>query len=374
MEIHLKTLTPLWTGGVEAGKCDRIHETGILGSLRWWMEVLVRGVGGNVCDPTEQKCLYDPQKPNNNLCDVCQIFGATGWRRRFRLEVVQDNTQPDNTVISTIQAKRSNVKKGEPPTWYFPKDLQDKPRSGRFTLQIQSLHPGFKPEVLSGLIQFIADWSALGARTQMGFGVIQVEGNRIDTQTLYDWLMTTAGNNPYSELPSLQNIFLAKVQSSSSFNEQDTFNLKYDLRQLFRTEEKTITEEKKAETKSGAKGLILKKDKTNNSSVKGDGDKDLRHFIMGTVKDDRMAAKIKISRTYDDDKLIRVWGWVPTHAEVYKNGWDREKVVEAIYQHLTANYSLHDWREMNSTRDTVTTNQTDVQAFLHSLLQLREDE
>lgn len=105
MEIRLKTLTPLWTGGVEAGKCDRIHETGILGSLRWWMEVLVRGVGGNVCDPTEQKCLYDPQKPNNNLCDVCQIFGATGWRRRFRLEVVQDNTQPDNTVISTIQSE-----------------------------------------------------------------------------------------------------------------------------------------------------------------------------------------------------------------------------------------------------------------------------
>ncbi|MCU0527871.1 MAG: type III-B CRISPR module RAMP protein Cmr1, partial [Elainella sp. Prado103] len=46
MEINVKTLTPLWTGGADAGKCDRIHETGILGSLRWWMEVLVRGMGG----------------------------------------------------------------------------------------------------------------------------------------------------------------------------------------------------------------------------------------------------------------------------------------------------------------------------------------
>ena len=29
MEIVLKTLTPLWTGGVD-GTCDRVHETGII--------------------------------------------------------------------------------------------------------------------------------------------------------------------------------------------------------------------------------------------------------------------------------------------------------------------------------------------------------
>ena len=45
MGIRLRTLTPLWTGGVETGKMDRIHETGIIGSLRWWYETLVRGLG-----------------------------------------------------------------------------------------------------------------------------------------------------------------------------------------------------------------------------------------------------------------------------------------------------------------------------------------
>lgn len=45
MKITAQALTPLWTGGVETGKVDRIHETGILGSMRWWMEALVRGVG-----------------------------------------------------------------------------------------------------------------------------------------------------------------------------------------------------------------------------------------------------------------------------------------------------------------------------------------
>jgi CRISPR-associated protein Cmr1 len=32
-DIRIKTLTPLWTGGVD-GKADRIHKTGLLGSLR----------------------------------------------------------------------------------------------------------------------------------------------------------------------------------------------------------------------------------------------------------------------------------------------------------------------------------------------------
>lgn len=42
--ITLKTLTPLWTGGAD-GRSDRLHTTGIIGSLRWWYEGIVRGLG-----------------------------------------------------------------------------------------------------------------------------------------------------------------------------------------------------------------------------------------------------------------------------------------------------------------------------------------
>ncbi len=31
MEIRLRTLTPLWTGGIQGG-CDRLHEMEIIGS------------------------------------------------------------------------------------------------------------------------------------------------------------------------------------------------------------------------------------------------------------------------------------------------------------------------------------------------------
>ncbi|HBL13376.1 MAG TPA: type III-B CRISPR module RAMP protein Cmr1, partial [Cyanobacteria bacterium UBA11162] len=275
MEINVKTLTPLWTGGIEAGKCDRIHETGILGSLRWWMEVLVRGMGGQVSDPTsESRSGLDPKKfdvkayrqlqdeverrlylRNAGLCDVSQIFGATGWKHRFRLEV-EDTT-------STIQLRDR-----------YANNRFLTARKGEFKIKIQSLDPNFNSEVIGGLIQFIADWSALGARPQMGFGVIQIEGNRIDTRPLYDWLITTDGINIYSD-PSLQNIFLAKIQpknSNSLFQEQDT---------------------------SGHKGLVLKKDKNTNGD---DIDKDLHHFIRGTVEGDPRAAKIKIYRAYDNDR------------------------------------------------------------------------
>ncbi|MGB9881062.1 MAG: type III-B CRISPR module RAMP protein Cmr1 [Anaerolineae bacterium] len=96
MRITLKTLTPLWTGGVD-GTCDRLHETGLIGSLRWWYEALVRGLGGYACDPTsEERCEYDPRKPGppeKQLCAVCYLFGCTGWGRKFRLRVLDEQGQ-----------------------------------------------------------------------------------------------------------------------------------------------------------------------------------------------------------------------------------------------------------------------------------------
>jgi CRISPR-associated protein Cmr1 len=87
--IQIKTLTPLWTGDVK-GKCNEIKETGIIGSLRWWYEALVRGLGGYACDTTsedsKERCDYGRDK--GNICCACSLFGCTGWSRRFRLEVL----------------------------------------------------------------------------------------------------------------------------------------------------------------------------------------------------------------------------------------------------------------------------------------------
>lgn len=115
MNIQLRTLTPLWTGGVDQ-TCDRLHETGLIGSLRWWYEALVRGLGGYACDPTEHSCTFDEEKYRKSeasderqrlrdagVCGACQLFGCTGWARKFRLQILT-TPQIKNKAIAAGQS------------------------------------------------------------------------------------------------------------------------------------------------------------------------------------------------------------------------------------------------------------------------------
>lgn len=114
MEITLKTLTPILTGGVDIGDMDRLHETGIIGSLRWWYEAIVRGLGGYACDPSKGGCSINKKmfkqcldsKPtqkalqealDEQICPACQLFGCTGWSRKIKAVV-------DETRMEIIKA------------------------------------------------------------------------------------------------------------------------------------------------------------------------------------------------------------------------------------------------------------------------------
>jgi len=115
MEIKLRTLTPLWTGGVDQ-TCDRLHETGLIGSLRWWYEALVRGLGGYACDPTDHSCTFDEEKYRRSkasderqrlrdagVCDACQLFGCTGWARKFRVRVLDEQGRVVQNALAANQ-------------------------------------------------------------------------------------------------------------------------------------------------------------------------------------------------------------------------------------------------------------------------------
>ena len=78
---ELSAKTDLWTGDAK-GEPNRLIATGLLGSIRWWFEVLVRGLDGHACDPTGKRC------EGRNHCVVCELFGCTGWARKFRFEVL----------------------------------------------------------------------------------------------------------------------------------------------------------------------------------------------------------------------------------------------------------------------------------------------
>ena len=83
---ELQALTDIWTGDAntaQSKQANRLIPTGLLGSIRWWFEVLVRGLGGAPCDPSlnQKACL------NEQHCVVCELFGCTGWARKFRFDV-----------------------------------------------------------------------------------------------------------------------------------------------------------------------------------------------------------------------------------------------------------------------------------------------
>lgn len=132
----LRALTKIWTGDV-GQKSDRLIPPGIMGSLRWWYEVLVRGLGGKACDPTSDVRCPDQ---NGRHCVACELFGCTGWARKFRLMVLDDR---DQVVQNQIQADQT------------------------FILRFIPLRP-IAPEewcLLDATLLLIADYGAMGGKT-----------------------------------------------------------------------------------------------------------------------------------------------------------------------------------------------------------------
>ncbi len=177
MEIHLKTLTPLWTGDIE-GKCTKIKETGIIGSLRWWYEALVRGLGGYACDPTDSECEfnYNAYRETKNVenglkdvCEACRLFGCTGWRKKFKLEI---NPEDRYSYAPFVIAKPKSSKKQAFLGYYDNTGRTYEKNGGIFgKLKVDITA---QKEDIEGIIdctlQLSADWG-LGAIVQRGFGI-----------------------------------------------------------------------------------------------------------------------------------------------------------------------------------------------------------
>lgn len=92
----LKALSPIWTGDANR-QGDQLIPTGLLGSIRWWFEVLVRGLDGQACDPSEAGNRCPDEKGRH--CVVCELFGCTGWARKFRFQVLDKDYQVLRSAI-----------------------------------------------------------------------------------------------------------------------------------------------------------------------------------------------------------------------------------------------------------------------------------
>lgn len=133
----LKAHTDVWTGDYN-GNPNRLVTTGLLGSLRWWFEVVVRGLGGSACDPSNTG-LRCPDRQGRR-CVVCELFGCTSWARKFRFDVLD----------AEGHAQQDQIKQG-----------------GTFQLVFTPLRPVHQEEwaLLSATIRLIADHAAIGGKT-----------------------------------------------------------------------------------------------------------------------------------------------------------------------------------------------------------------
>lgn len=102
----LNASTSIWTGDLNRNN-DRFIYSSVLGSIRWWFEVVIRGLSGSACDPSVS--VEDSRNPNGSRCPgrsvekpsdpghhciACELFGCTGWSRKFRFQVLAETGEP----------------------------------------------------------------------------------------------------------------------------------------------------------------------------------------------------------------------------------------------------------------------------------------
>lgn len=200
MELRLKTLTPIWTGDIDRDS-GVLKEAGIIGSLRWWCEGIVRGMGGYACTALQgdgsRPCIQNPRSVTpDGTCPVCQIFGCTGWARRFRLSDGSLNPLP-LFFVSHQQAYIGNA------NWLYRMfggdglggSKRGRGRDVEFKFGVQTLwsdefsltalrrfvgsrgaliDEGPIEHLLAWLFSVVANYGSLGAKPQNGFGVVKL--------------------------------------------------------------------------------------------------------------------------------------------------------------------------------------------------------
>jgi len=347
ISIKLNIKTPLWTGDIDS-QCNSLQCNGIMGSLRWWTEAILRGIGSYACDPTgDNRCPKENKNGNKKVtqyCPSCLIFGATGRRRMFRL-VINDRTKVFNG--DAINIKPNGRKHG----WYLGSGLV-----GEIDLQIIPLDRNFDKNLILVPLAIAANWGGIGARTQHGYGVVNIqEKKELNFKNFQSALEKILKNDHLNKLtiekskmtnnslPDIKKMFFAKVQ----FEAKDD-----DVKKL-------------CETKN--------KDKKKNRRIK--------NWLFGTIRNKKWASKINVSCAYPLNNNLwefRIWGWIPE--EGIHNGFNRNAFLKNLKSSLnesgsslwktllgnnTQNHKLIDWREFNSKRD-------NIKNYLQSLLNVNE--
>jgi CRISPR-associated protein Cmr1 len=183
--IEMETLTPLWTGGV-GGLMDGLHQTGIIGSLHWWYEAIVRGLGYYACDPTSHECKKE--------CPVCSLFGRTGQKRKFIINIDSDGEMLWDDPSSNLNIRPYGRRRG----WFLPPGFAG-------TLNLRLYGENEKVNQIASLIQWLSRWGSIGAKSQLGYGIINIRFASVNIKPIdYGLLGGSELDRPSENLPDLR--------------------------------------------------------------------------------------------------------------------------------------------------------------------------
>jgi len=400
--ILIKTKTPIWTGDIDQ-KSELLQSSGIMGSLRWWAEAILRSIDKYACDPTGNERCPAEDENKKYYCSACLIFGATRIRRVFRL-----NTSGGERVFtgSALNIKPSGRNRG----WYLGSGVM-----GEIYLEITPLDKDFDESLVLLPLILASNWGGIGAKTQHGYGVVKIEVcseidfkrfkeaiEKITDQEKLSKLRIELRHGSNNGLPNLKEMFFAKVQFEAEDDwwrkvngiaprSQDNYRgyindprminwIKSDSVPIAPAIKNWLRYSKEITTKRGKKIQVSPFKEISNMEIS----KWLFGISEGNIK---TASKINVSCAYPvNDNLweFRIWGWIPKDGS--PAGFDRDGFLDNLKQALdgsgsvtvswnellgdqTESHKLKVWREFGSSRDTVKPNESDIGYYLQSLLE-----
>jgi CRISPR-associated protein Cmr1 len=209
IKINFKTLTPLWTGDAW-GESNKIRPSSIMGSLRFWFEVICYFAGitkkGNYKDSKLNDNLDEKEFRENVLKNGAnfegvdktlaelgislpsRVFGCTGWKgwvRIKRIEPIEDYcfgnrlnlpygiaVKKDFSEVKELDSYRELRKLDikDYSSWFFSKPYFFGKFEITFEIEENIIEPLFYP-----LLTFIERYGFLGGKWNIGYGRVKVE-------------------------------------------------------------------------------------------------------------------------------------------------------------------------------------------------------
>lgn len=422
IKLRLRTVTPVWIGDIDS-KSDLLQSTGIIGSLRWWTEAILRGMGKFACDPIgdADRCPKEKRVGSKKIklyCPACLIFGATGMRRMFRLELNGGRRVFDGGSLNIRPDGRNRG-------WYLGSGLV-----GDIELNIVPVSSHFDESLILLPLALAANWGGIGAKTQIGYGVVEIENSlNKDFNKFSDSIVGIIENERLSALgielrngnnddfPNLKEMFFAKVQFEVENN--DWWKEVDGIRQALEPKDRRGKIDKEMQQRNNKilqawydlgsvpiapaiKNWLIKNwlrfgpeittntkqgEKMHVSPFKEISNNKISDWLLGNSEEDtKTASKINISCAYKvngNHWEFRIWGWIPEKEK--PDRFDRNNFLNELKQTLngngtitipwtklfgsqTNNHKLKIWRKFNSSRDTVTPGESDINSFINSLL------